>query len=614
MLEELLARQRSRAVGTIHRVMRVARVTGAPSWHKLPTWLGLANLIGLLESLRSENLHDTNSLDGAPAPEAANAPPVPVGAEARKWRTADGSHNDLARPTMGKAGTRFGRNFALHEIEAPARSSWLMPNPRVISEVLLARDRFVPATSLNVLAAAWIQFMTRDWFSHGTSSDAAPHEIPLLATDDWHERPMRVAPTRPDPTRCPFASGPPSFVNEVTHWWDASQIYGSDAARQQRLRAQAGGKLRLTADGHLLSDPGAGSVLTGFASPDTLWTPLALLHMLFAREHNAICDALQAAYPSWDDAALFEHARLINAALLAKIHMLEWSKALLTHPTVAAAMDGSWWGLFGERMKEKLGRLGESDARRGLAGGSQRHFGVPYAITEEFVAVYRMHSLLPDEFTLRALRDDRVHTQCGLRELIGTTGLRLLDTIGAPNLFYSFGVAHPGALRLHNYPNALRKLQRADGSLVDLATVDVLRDRERGVPRYTEFRRMLRLPVPRSFHELTDDAVWARELRAVYKRLDHVDLLPGMLAEPLPDGMAFGDTAFHIMILMAARRLNSDRFFTADFSEEVYSELGMQWIRENTLSSVLLRHFPALAPALAQVDNPFRPWKRVQMS
>ncbi|HVX57358.1 MAG TPA: hypothetical protein VHA37_06500, partial [Candidatus Saccharimonadales bacterium] len=64
-----------------------------------------------------------------------------------------------------------------------------------------------------------------------------------------------------------------------------------------------------------------------------------------------------------------------------------------------------------------------------------------------------------------------------------------------------------------------------------------------------------------------------------------------------------------IFVLMASRRLNSDRFFTPDFTEDVYSKVGMDWIADSTLSTVLLRHFPSLAPALNGVNNAFAPWK-----
>jgi hypothetical protein len=156
-------------------------------------------------------------------------------------------------------------------------------------------------------------------------------------------------------------------------------------------------------------------------------------------------------------------------------------------------------------------------------------------------------------------------------------------------------------------------LPRHDGEITDLATIDILRDRERGVPRYNDFRESLHLPRAKSFETLTDNPVWAKELADVYGDVDRVDLLTGCLVEPLPPGMAFGDTQFRIFVLMASRRLNSDRFFTTDFSDQVYSPVGMQWVRNNTMRDVLLRHYPALAGALRQVSNPFAPWSSVQL-
>jgi len=618
MLEALISRQKSRAVETFNRLV---------PWHKLPLWLGLANLIQLRETLRAENLHDTNRIDAGhpgvqPVVPAANGGgaatyassgggAVAVDSQVLRARTSDGSYNDLESPRMGMAGTRFGRNIPLHEIQVPSPQDLITPNPRTVSESLFARRTFVPATSLNVMAAAWIQFMTRDWFSHGENDRKDPYLVPLAPGDRWHERPMRVQRTRRDPTRCPMSGGPPTFTNDVTHWWDASQVYASGPALQQKLRAGEGGKLRLDGRGRLLIENG--TELTGFIA-DTSWSPLSILHTLFVREHNAICDALGQAYPDWNDEELFQRARLINAGLIAKIHTIEWTPALLTHPTITAAMGANWWGLFGEQLHKQLGRISDNEALSGIPGAQKSHFHVPYALTEEFVSVYRMHSLVPDDFTLRALRDHSVLRNCTLTDLIGVRGVEAIDAHGIENLLYSFGISHPGALRLHNFPNHLRALKRFDGTTVDLATIDILRDRERGVPRYNEFRRLLHLPPAKTFDQLTDDADWARELRDVYGDVDKVDLLAGTHAEPLPDGMAFSDTQFRIFILMASRRLNSDRFFTTDFTPEVYSPVGMDWIRDNTMSSVLLRHCPALTPALAHVKNAFWPWNTVRMS
>jgi hypothetical protein len=66
-----------------------------------------------------------------------------------------------------------------------------------------------------------------------------------------------------------------------------------------------------------------------------------------------------------------------------------------------------------------------------------------------------------------------------------------------------------------------------------------------------------------------------------------------------------------VFVLMASRRLEADRFFTDDYRPEVYTQAGIDWVEANTMRTVLLRHFPELAPSLEGVKNPFAPWKRV---
>ena len=84
----------------------------------------------------------------------------------------------------------------------------------------------------------------------------------------------------------------------------------------------------------------------------------------------------------------------------------------------------------------------------------------------------------------------------------------------------------------------------------------------------------------------------------------------GLYAEPKPAGFGFSDTAFRVFVLMASRRLEADRFFTDDYRPEVYTRAGIDWVEANSMRTVLLRHFPELAPSLEGVGNPFAPWKR----
>ena len=145
--------------------------------------------------------------------------------------------------------------------------------------------------------------------------------------------------------------------------------------------------------------------LSGVAG--NFWVGLGVLHTLFSLEHNAICDRLRAEYRHWSDDELYERARLVNAALIAKIHTVEWTPAIIAHPTTQLAMHANWWGLVGQGITSRFGRLGSSEVISGIPGSPTNHHGVPYSLTEEFVAVYRMHPLLPDDFTFRSLMNDR---------------------------------------------------------------------------------------------------------------------------------------------------------------------------------------------------------------
>jgi hypothetical protein len=563
-------------------------------WDRLPLPLGVFTLAGLRTRLREENLYDTGAGGAKAAPDTGP----------HDSRTVDGSYNDLEQPAMGMIGARFGRNIPLGSTYPETLPGLLDPSPRLVSRRLLTRDEFKPATIVNVLAGAWLQFEVHDWFSHGKNPPEEPFEVELDADDPWRDRPMRIERTRTDPS--PDANGgAATWVTTDSHWWDGSQIYGSEPVITNALREGAGGRLRLDPDGQLPRDLDAKLDLTGVAG--NFWLGLALLHTLFTREHNAIADRLAAEHPAWTDDELFAKARLITAALMAKIHTVEWTPAIIAHPTTKFGMRANWYGILGKR----LGKRTKNEVLGGIPGSATDHHGVSYSLTEEFVAVYRMHPLLPDDFTFRSLDTDEIVQQRTFREL-GVNDVRdRLDEIGFEDALYSFGIAHPGAITLHNYPRFLQELHKPDGTVVDLAAIDVLRIRERGVPRYNEFRRLFHLKPAATFEELTDDPTWAAELREVYGDIEKVDLMVGLYAEPLPKGFGFSDTAFRVFILMASRRLKSDRFFTRDYNAETYTQTGLDWIDQTSMSDVLLRHYPALEPALRSVDNAFAPWTRV---
>ena len=598
----------------------VRRLDRRKPWHQRGKILGGLSIYAIRVRLRTWNLWNTDLL-----PTVVPQPPAEVKPDERqrRARTSDGSFNDLQHPDMGMGGARLGRNMPFQRSIPPV--DLLEPNPREVSEQLLARDgEFHPVPFLNLLAAAWLQFMVHDWFSHDNQS-ADPIEVPVKPGGGWGEPSMLVRRTKPDPIRLDDG-GPPAYRNFVTHWWDASQVYGSSSEIENELRLGVDGKLRLDENGLLpLQDKPQGKVDRTGAN-DNWWIGLSIMHTLFAREHNQICEMLkrteQAKRQGWDDDRLFDQARLVNSALLAKIHTVDWTPAILPHPTMVFVLNSNWWGIFGKRGSHFFRRFTRSDILAGIPGSRHEHHTAPYAITEDFVAVYRMHGLLPDRITFRRLGDNQELGSYGLLDVSEQFVRPVVEQIGFHNAVYSFGHEHPGLVTLGNFPDSLRNFVRPNGNHIDLAAIDLLRDRERGIPCYNDFREFLGRTRVKSFEELLggppapgDEATRLRyekylpRLKALYKNdIDSVDLQIGLQAEPLVKGLGFSETALYLFTLMASRRLKSDRFLTDDYRPEIYTAEGIRWIEESSMVDVLRRNVPELAPVLKNVSNAFNPW------
>ena len=197
----------------------------------------------------------------------------------------------------------------------------------------------------------------------------------------------------------------------------------------------------------------------------------------------------------------------------------------------------------------------------------------------------------------------------------------------------SMGRQRLGLLHPKNHPLFLQNLDMphldSPSGKLDIVALDIIRDRERGVPRFNEFRRQIGLKTLSSFDDFADrrlppDSAAAiaqqevvKKLRDIYgthtcdasriisevqkneqggfindclgqpdgSRVDNiedVDTVVGWLAEyTRPHGFAISETQFHIFILNASRRLFSDRFFTSSFRPEFYSHLGYRWVLDN---------------------------------
>ena len=515
--------------------------------------------------------------------------------------------------------------------------------------------------------------------------------------------------------------------NTVTAWWDASQLYGYNVTSRRRVKRDASdpARLLLVAIGQRAGAGERLGYLPLFEPPDPInpqwsgqeatafpdnWTVgMSFFHNVFAREHNLFVDAFRkqaAATPDADsglrnparpdavirykDASadeLFEVARLVVSAEIAKIHTTEWTPQLLYNEPLYLGMNANWHGLFRGRdlvqaalEKITVNSFGKStDAKKagqwysvfasgpGIFGlgnrvytddaifakydlkktdiwslknpdhvnGGVNHFGSPFNFPEEFVTVYRLHSLVPDLIEYREWDKDPnvIRNKIPVVETFRDRATQAMRQQGLANWALSMGRQRLGLLTLQNHPRFLQNLElprlRTATGKIDVAALDIIRDRERGVPRFNEFRRQYGLRQLTTFDDFidrrstTDPKERAEQerlvgvLREVYGQhkcdalkiittaqvnddgtpindclrhpngstvdnIEDVDTVVGWLSEfHRPHGFAISETQFQVFILNASRRLFSDRFFTSSFRAEFYSHLGVQWVTDN---------------------------------
>ena len=287
---------------------------------------------------------------------------------------------------------------------------------------------------------------------------------------------------------------------------------------------------------------------------------------------------------------IFDKARLVNSCLMAKIHTIEWTPAILAHPALELEMKTNWWGLVGGTLTKMLCRLGSSEIISDIPGSGVDQDGVSYSLTEEFVSVYRTHTLIPDNIAFFNGGSGKHEMTIPIKDMVFQKARDPLEgDVTFSDAFYSFGINFPGAITHNNYSKFLRgPMDPGDGVYRDMATVDILRDRERGIRRYCEMRRLLHMPATKTFFELTrGDEDLTKKLEGVYGDMEKVDMLVGCHCEPLPKGFGFSNTAFQVFVLMASRRLKSDRFIATQFNKETYTPEGFHWLQYTTMKDDL---------------------------
>lgn len=512
---------------------------------------------------------------------------------------------------------RFGRNFDPRRLRAGRRSLYT-PLPGDVSDALLARrdSALVPARGLNYLAAAWIHFQAHNWAAHERDYGAA---LDVRPERGWGAPATRLAAPLPGDERfgrCPV------FANRGSgnrRGWDASQVYGYE---------EGGAACRTYSGGLIREDDDEDEARPHTPVDRSWWLGAELLRWLFVREHNAVARAIAAAHPLMEDGELFVAARAVVTALMAKIHAAEWAPAALDSPCGRVSASAGWRGLVPGLAASccSAGGCGDTDGRLRFGDGRD---APPFFMTEEFVSAMRLHSMMRDTLPVPPLPGatevggDGSTVELRAEEVLGAGAGEAVRRFGVLRVFSAFGNCHPGALRLRNYPTFLRNLCVVDAEgqedeeaarawRTDLAALDVLRDRERAVPRFNAFRTALGLRPVHSFREFDVDRDTLAALEEVYEGdVDRVDAVVGMLAERRPRGHLFGNTAFLLFSAMSSRRMASCALLGEDYHAGTFTAVGLKWVEGATMGAVLRRHLPGVERLMRGCEggNAFTPWR-----
>lgn len=528
--------------------------------------------------------------------------PTPPGykdpTEPPRRRPDDGFGTDIKNPTTAMEGAPIGRNMPA--LPKHLRDPHGKPEVQLVAQRLLAREDFAPAgAQLNVLAASWIQAMVHDWIGHFDGKNSITLDSNTTASGA---------------KLCPFAKSPfkfketkerpdGSFESERTNWWDGSFVYGNNKDQLKDAK-RPGGKMAVGDSPFTLAERRDGTYIAG--DNKNSWVGVALLQDIFIREHNWLAEKIKEENPKWTDDEIFDKARIVISAMVAKIHTNDWTCELLKTRLLRIGLQTNWDGLlkswFGLPIPGVIAKMGEN------AGKVANNQGTPFCLTEEFAAVYRLHSLSPPGLILGDDKKEFVR----LENLVGDQGRKeMKKKADRPEKMMKSVLFWPcGSLTAHNYPNAYRNLSPTDEEgrdldecdNIDLAALDLYRDRERGILKFNEFRRQLHLKPYKTWMELTGyDEVQAKKLELIYgpgeAGIERLDLLVGDMYEAkVQPEFALSETSFLIFLLMASRRLDADPFLNEYYTEEYYSKFGLAHVKKTVgLIDLFERHYPELA-------------------
>ncbi len=502
-----------------------------------------------------------------------------------RYRTMSGLCNNLENPHWGMAMNGHHRflppDFA-DGISAPRKSydgHGDLPSPRAISTAVHEDEGFHDH-AVTLLLVAWGQYIDHDITLTAETRDPRTRKTPRCCDGgNPHPNCLPIEIPYGDPFYSKFNQrcmnfvrsqaglryncrlGPRDSFNEVSSVLDVSTVYGDEDDDLRNLRSYEGGRMKTLPVFEefglkdllplKLDNPDEGCIRPSrdvycFLAGDNRVNEqlvLAIIHLLFAREHNRVADELAKINPHWNDETLFQETRHILAGMVQHITYNEFLPMVLG--------------------KEVMARNDLNLVKNGYADTYDPYIN-PSAANGFTSAAFRFgHSLLPSTVERWSKTHRYVESQ------------RLSEMLQQPYDLYKGGWADTYMMGLVN-----QVAQAFDDSItqevtnhlfqepgkrfgMDLAALNMQRGREHGVPSYNRWREFCGFPVIHSWDDLRGimSNHTVSSYANLYKSPDDVDLWTGGISEkPLPGSMV-GPT-FACIIGKQFRNLRKgDRFW-----------------------------------------------------
>uniref|UniRef100_A0A4X2K4Z1 Uncharacterized protein n=1 Tax=Vombatus ursinus TaxID=29139 RepID=A0A4X2K4Z1_VOMUR len=551
----------------------------------------------------------------------------------QKYRTHDGTCNNLQNPMWGASMTAFERilkpvyenGFNLPRGVSPnsfSTTQYPLPLPRIVSTKMVGTATITPDDRYTHMLMQWGQFLDHDLdqtvpalsmsrFSDGQSCSSVctndPPCFPILV-------PQNDA--RAANSQCMFfvrsspvcGSGMTSLmmssvyareqINQLTAYIDASNVYGSSDRESEELRDHTDQRGLLkkglpipSSEKHLLPfstgpptectrDENESLIPCFLAGDHRANEQLALtaMHTLWFREHNRIATELFTLNPHWDGDTIYNEARKIVGAQMQHITYSHWLPKIL-----------------GDRGMKMLGHykgynpnvnsgIINSFATAAFRFGHTLINPILYRLNDTFGEIPEGHLPLHKAF----FSPFRIIQEGGIDPLL--RGL--------------FGVA--GKLRV---PSQLLNLElteklfsMAHSVALDLAATNIQRGRDHGIPPYTDFRVFCNLTSVENFEDLHNeikDPNIREKLKKLYGTPLNIDLWPALMVEDLIPGTRVGPTLMCLFITQFQRLRDGDRFWYEN--PGVFTPAQVTQLKQASLAHVLCENADNIQQVQADV-------------